>query len=81
MAESRFLGKVSVVARLAIASAVGGALVAGIALPAVGALSDSIGLRAALLSLPMIGLLGGVVLLFALFTVKADMHRLRSAQA
>ncbi len=42
MAESRFLGKVSVVARLAIASAVGGALVAGIALPAVGALGTII---------------------------------------
>jgi membrane peptidoglycan carboxypeptidase len=38
MAENTFLGKASVVVRLAVASAVGGALVAGIALPAVGAI-------------------------------------------
>src|SRR6266480_2994487 len=38
IAESRFLGKASVVVRLIVAAAVGGALVAGIALPAVGAL-------------------------------------------
>jgi MFS transporter, Spinster family, sphingosine-1-phosphate transporter len=50
-----------------------------IALPVVGALSDRFGLRPALLSLPMVGLLGGVVLLFALFTVGRDMGRLRSA--
>lgn len=49
-----------------------------IALPVVGALSDRFGLRPALLSLPMVGLLGGVVLLFALFTVGRDMGRLRS---
>ncbi len=52
-----------------------------IALPAVGALSDRIGLRAAMLSLPMLGLLGGVVLLIALFTVRTDMERVRSATA
>lgn len=49
-----------------------------IALPAVGALSDRFGLRPALLSLPLVGLLGGVVLLFALFTVRRDMERIRS---
>src|SRR5215469_11341652 len=38
MAENTFLGKASVVVRLIVAAAVGGALVAGIALPAVGAL-------------------------------------------
>jgi len=50
-----------------------------IALPVVGALSDRFGLRPALLSLPMVGLLGGVVLLFALFTVGRDMARVRPA--
>jgi membrane peptidoglycan carboxypeptidase len=38
MAENTWLGKASVVVRLAVASAVGGALVAGISLPAVGAI-------------------------------------------
>src|SRR5690349_18632491 len=38
MAESTLLGKASVVVRLAVAAAVGGALVAGISLPAVGAI-------------------------------------------
>ncbi|MBO0814118.1 MAG: penicillin-binding protein, partial [Actinobacteria bacterium] len=38
LAENTFLGKASVVVRLIVAAAVGGALVAGIALPAVGAL-------------------------------------------
>ena len=38
MAENTFLGKASVVVRLIVASAIGGALVAGIALPAVGAI-------------------------------------------
>lgn len=52
-----------------------------IALPAVGALSDRIGLRGALLSLPLVGLLGGVVLLFAVFTVKRDMARAKTAPA
>jgi predicted MFS family arabinose efflux permease len=52
-----------------------------IALPVVGALSDRFGIRPALLSLPLIGLLGGVVLLFALFTVKNDMQRVRTAPA
>ena len=50
-----------------------------IALPVVGALSDRLGLRAALLSLPMVGLLGGVVLLFAMFTVSRDMVRAKTA--
>jgi MFS family permease len=50
-----------------------------IALPVIGALSDRFGIRPALLSLPMIGLLGGVVLLFALFTVKRDMERVSQA--
>lgn len=50
-----------------------------IALPAIGALSDRFGLRPALLALPMVGLLGGVVLLFALFTVGRDMQRVREA--
>lgn len=52
-----------------------------IALPVIGALSDRFGIRPALLGLPMIGLLGGVVLLFALFTVKEDMARVRRASA
>ena len=52
-----------------------------IALPVVGALSDRFGLRPALLSLPMVGLLGGVVLLFALFTVRGDMDRVRPQPA
>jgi len=51
-----------------------------IALPVVGALSDRLGIRSALLSLPLVGLLGGVVLLFALFTVKNDMTRLKAAK-
>src|SRR5712691_1466376 len=38
MAESKLLGNASVVVRLAVAAAVGGALVAGISLPAVGAI-------------------------------------------
>jgi membrane peptidoglycan carboxypeptidase len=38
MAENTFLGKASVVVRLVVASAVGGALVAGLSLPAVGAI-------------------------------------------
>ncbi len=46
-----------------------------IALPVIGALSDRFGLRPALLTLPLVGLLGGVVLFFALFTVRADMAR------
>lgn len=52
-----------------------------VALPVIGALSDRIGLRSALLSLPLVGLLGGVILLFALFTVRADMERIRTAPA
>ncbi len=52
-----------------------------IALPVIGALSDRFGIRPALLALPMIGLLGGVVLLFALFTVKNDMQRVRRIPA
>jgi len=47
----------------------------------VGALSDRFGLRPALLLLPMIGLLGGVVLLFALFTVRRDMERIKATAA
>ena len=49
-----------------------------VALPVVGALSDRFGLRPALLSLPMVGLLGGVILLFSLFTVSRDMARIRT---
>ncbi len=52
-----------------------------IALPVIGALSDRFGIRPALLALPMIGLLGGVVLLFSLFTVKRDMARVRREPA
>jgi len=52
-----------------------------IALPVIGSLSDRFGIRPALLSLPMVGLLGGVVLLFALFTVKRDMERVRQDPA
>jgi MFS family permease len=50
-----------------------------IALPAVGALSDRLGLRAAMLTLPLVGVVGGVVLLFALFTVAKDMARVTRA--
>jgi predicted MFS family arabinose efflux permease len=52
-----------------------------IALPVIGAVSDRIGLRSALLSLPLVGVLGGVVLLFALFTVRGDMARLDADRA
>jgi MFS family permease len=52
-----------------------------IALPVIGALSDRFGLRPALLALPLIGLLGGVVLLMALFTVRRDMERVTRAPA
>jgi len=52
-----------------------------IALPVIGGLSDRFGIRPALLSLPLVGLLGGVVLLFALFTVKRDMERIRPEPA
>lgn len=52
-----------------------------IALPVVGALSDRFGLRPALLSLPLVGLLGGVILLFAVFTVARDMARVREQAA
>jgi predicted MFS family arabinose efflux permease len=48
-----------------------------IALPVVGAMSDRFGLRPAMLSLPMLGVLGGVVLLFSAFTVARDMARVR----
>ena len=62
MAESKLLGKASVVVRLAVAAAVGGALVAGISLPAVGAIGTFVSLRAALLSsalllTPVLGLI------------------------
>ncbi len=50
-----------------------------VALPIIGALSDRFGLRPALLTLPLIGLLGGVVLMFGLFTVRRDMGRLTPA--
>ena len=49
-----------------------------VALPVIGALSDRFGLRAAMMSLPMVGLLGGVILMFALFTVRRDMERVRT---
>jgi MFS family permease len=52
-----------------------------IALPVVGALSDRYGLRPAMFSLPVVGLLGGAVLLFALLTVGRDMGRVRSQPA
>lgn len=49
-----------------------------IALPVVGFLSDRYGLRPALLTLPVIGLVGGLILIFAVFTVGRDMERLKS---
>lgn len=52
-----------------------------IALPVVGFLSDRYGLRPALLTLPVIGLVGGLILLFAVFTVGRDMARLRGKAA
>jgi hypothetical protein len=48
-----------------------------IALPVVGWLSDLYGLRPALFTLPVLGLMGGFVLLFALGTVAQDMARVR----
>jgi MFS family permease len=48
-----------------------------IALPVVGLLSDRYGLRPALLTLPVVGLVGGLILMFAVFTVGRDMQRLK----
>ena len=46
-----------------------------VALPVVGLISDRYGLRAAMLSLPAIGLLGGLILLISVRTVGRDMAR------
>ena len=48
-----------------------------VALPVVGLISDRYGLRAAMLSLPAIGLLGGLILLISVRTVGRDMARVR----
>lgn len=48
-----------------------------IALPVVGYLSDLYGLRAAMMTLPAVGLGGGLVLLLAVPTVGSDMARVR----
>lgn len=48
-----------------------------VALPVVGLLSDRYGLRAAMLSLPAVGLLGGLILLISVRTVGRDMARVR----
>lgn len=50
-----------------------------VALPVVGFLSDRYGLRAAMLTLPVIGLLGALVLLVSVRTVGRDMARVRRA--
>ena len=50
-----------------------------IALPIVGFLSDRYGLRAAMLSLPAVGLAGGLLLLISVRTVARDMARVRQA--
>jgi MFS family permease len=51
-----------------------------ISLPVVGWLSDRYGLRPALFTLPVLGLMGGFVLLFALPVVARDMARVREKQ-
>jgi predicted MFS family arabinose efflux permease len=48
-----------------------------VALPVVGLLSDRYGLQRAMLALPAIGLLGGVLLLLSVRTVARDMARVR----
>jgi predicted MFS family arabinose efflux permease len=50
-----------------------------VALPVVGFLSDRYGLRAAMLTLPAIGLLGALILLVSVRTVGRDMARVRQA--
>ena len=50
-----------------------------VALPVVGFLSDRYGLQAAMLTLPAIGLLGALVLLVSVRTVRRDMDRVRQA--
>ncbi len=50
-----------------------------VALPVVGFLSDRYGLRAAMLTLPAIGLLGALILLISVRTVARDMARVRQA--
>ncbi|MFL5516719.1 MAG: MFS transporter [Gemmatimonadales bacterium] len=50
-----------------------------IALPLVGSLSDRFGLDQAILLLPLMVILGGVVVLFATRTVRQDMRRVESA--
>jgi len=46
-------------------------------LPVVGFLSDRYGLQAAMLTLPAVGLLGGLILLISVRTVGRDMARVR----
>jgi predicted MFS family arabinose efflux permease len=52
-----------------------------VALPVVGFLSDRYGLRAAMLTLPAVGLLGGLILLISVRTVGRDMARVRQISA
>jgi len=52
-----------------------------VALPVVGFLSDRYGLRAAMLALPAVGLLGGLILLISVRTVARDMARVRHISA
>jgi MFS family permease len=52
-----------------------------IALPLVGTLSDRFGLDQAILLLPLVVIVGGVVALFATRTVRQDMSRVESAAA
>jgi sugar phosphate permease len=47
-----------------------------VALPLIGALSDRFGIDRAVLLLPMVSMLGGVIVLFAVRTVRADIGRM-----
>ncbi|HLS47277.1 MAG TPA: MFS transporter [Gemmatimonadales bacterium] len=49
-----------------------------VALPLIGALSDRFGIERAVLLLPLVAILGGVIVLFAMRTVQGDMKRLEA---
>ena len=49
-----------------------------VALPLIGALSDRFGIERAVLLLPLVAILGGVIVLFAMRTVQGDMQRLEA---
>jgi len=52
-----------------------------VALPLIGALSDRFGIDRAVLLLPIVSMLGGVIVLFAVRTVRGDMERLVAESA